>query len=135
MNFLPYERRLTAFARENRRNPTPAELLIWNHVLRNRQFCGLKFVRQKPIGPYVVDFYCAELRLVIEIDGDSHAEQLAYDAKRTRRLEAMGLTVLRYANREVLQALDGVYEDLCSKVAGRAPSPDKGRAGEGLDER
>ena len=126
-SFLPYERRLTAFARENRRNPTPAELQMWGQLLRNRQFGGYKFVRQKPVGGYVVDFYCAELRLVIEIDGDSHAEQVAYDARRTRQLEALGLMVLRYSNRDVLQALDGVYSDLSTKLASRAPSPEKGR--------
>lgn len=86
-------------------------------MLRARQLCGLKFVRQKPIDVYIVDFYCAELRLVIEIDGDSHAEQIAYDSQRTSRLNALGLTVLRYANREVLQELEGVYEDLCGKIA------------------
>ena len=117
MDFVPYERRLTTFARDNRRNPTPAELRIWNQVLRARQLRGFKFVRQKPIDVYVVDFYCAELRLVIEIDGDSHAEQIAYDSQRTSRLNALGLTVLRYANREVLQELEGVYEDLCGKIA------------------
>ena len=117
MDFVPYEKRLTTFARDNRHNPTPAELLIWNQMLRARQLCGLKFVRQKPIDVYIVDFYCAELRLVIEIDGDSHAEQIAYDSQRTSRLNALGLTVLRYANREVLQELEGVYEDLCGKIA------------------
>ena len=117
MDFVPYEKRLTTFARDNRHNPMPAELLIWNQMLRARQLCGLKFVRQKPIDVYIVDFYCAELRPVIEIDGDSHAEQIAYDSQRTSRLNALGLTVLRYANREVLQELEGVYEDLCGKNA------------------
>ena len=110
--FLAYEKRLTAFARTNRQQPTPAENLIWQKVLRNRQFFGHKFLRQKPIGPYVVDFYCAELNLVIEIDGDSHAEQQDYDAKRTAFLEGQGLRVLRYTNRDILNNLPGVYEHL-----------------------
>ncbi|MCB4358560.1 endonuclease domain-containing protein [Quatrionicoccus australiensis] len=110
--FLSYDQRLTAFARTNRQQPTPAENLIWQKVLRNRQFFGHKFLRQKPIGPYVVDFYCAELNLAIEIDGDSHAEQQDYDAKRTAFLESHGLRVLRYPNREILNNLPGVYEHL-----------------------
>ena len=99
LKFLPYDKRLTALARENRRNPTPAETLLWQKVLRGKQFEHYKFLRQKPIGAYIVDFYCAELRLVIEIDGDSHAEQIEYDAQRTRFLNSLGLHVLRYANR------------------------------------
>jgi urease accessory protein len=115
--FLPYDKRLTAHARENRKNPTPAESLIWNQVLRSKQFDRHKFLRQKPIGAYVVDFYCAELRLVIEIDGDSHAEQVGYDARRTESLNRLGLKVLRYANRDVLDNLPGLYDDLLNLIA------------------
>lgn len=68
--FHAYDPRLTAFARANRKVPTPAETLLWQKVLRGKQFGGYKFLRQKPIGPYVVDFYCAALNLLIEIDGD-----------------------------------------------------------------
>jgi very-short-patch-repair endonuclease len=110
-------RKLVARARENRKNPTPAESLIWNKVLRHRQFECHKFARQKPIGRYIVDFYCAELRLVVEIDGDSHAAQAAYDEKRTQALNQLGLTVIRYANRDVLSNLEGVFEDFSSRVA------------------
>ena len=110
--FLAYDKRLTAFARANRQQPTPAENLLWQKVLRGKQFGGYKFLRQKPIGPYVVDFYCAELKLVIEIDGDSHAEQQKYDAARSLFLEQQGLRVLRYANRDLLNNLPGVYEHL-----------------------
>jgi very-short-patch-repair endonuclease len=93
-----------------------AESKIWNEVLRKRQFAQYKFLRQKPIDNYIVDFYCSELRLVIEIDGDSHAETVDYDAERTKILEAFGLTVVRYANDEVLRNIQSVYEDLCEKV-------------------
>ncbi len=111
-NFLAYDKRLTAFARANRQQPTPAENLLWQKVLRDRQFHGYKFLRQKPIGPYIADFYCAELKLVIEIDGDSHACQGDYDAARTAFLEQYGVRVLRYANRDILNHLPGVYEHL-----------------------
>lgn len=116
LKFLPYDKRLTALARENRRNPTPAETLLWQNVLRCKQFEHYKFLRQKPIGDYIIDFYCAELRLAIEIDGDSHAEQIEYDAQRTRFLNSLGLHVLRYANQDVLKNLPGLYEDLITHI-------------------
>jgi very-short-patch-repair endonuclease len=116
LGYLPYEKRLTTFARANRKAPPPAENLLWQKVLRSRQFHGHKFHRQKPIGPYVVDFYCAELKLVIEVDGDSHAEQPEYDVQRTALLESHGLHVLRYANRDILNNLPGVYEHLQTQL-------------------
>ncbi|WP_407658846.1 endonuclease domain-containing protein [Methylococcus geothermalis] len=117
--YLPYDKNLTALARENRRNPTPAESLLWNKVLRCRQFARYKFLRQKPIGSYIVDFYCSELQLVIEIDGDSHARQIEYDGERTRFLNSLGLEVVRYANQEVLHDLAGVFADLSRRVETR----------------
>jgi very-short-patch-repair endonuclease len=116
LGYLPYEKRLTAYARANRKEPTPAENLLWQKVLRNRQFHGYKFLRQKPIGPYVADFYCAKLNLVIEIDGDTHAEQAGYDEQRTAYLNNIGLRVLRYGNREVLSNLPGIYEHLQTQL-------------------
>jgi very-short-patch-repair endonuclease len=116
LGYLPYEKRLTSFARANRKAPAPAENLLWQKVLRSRQFLGHKFHRQKPIGPYVVDFYCAELKLVIEVDGDSHADQPDYDAQRTAFLESHGLRVLRYANRDILNNLPGVFEHLQTQL-------------------
>ena len=141
---LPYNKNLTERARENRKNPTKAESKLWNEVLRMRQFAECKFLRQKPIGNYIVDFYCSELRLVIEIDGDSHAETVEYDAERTRVFQALGLTVARYTNDDVLRNIQGVYDDLSQRIAKltplapldrgglNAPSPVKGRVGEGF---
>ena len=114
--FHPYAKHLTAYARTNRKEPTPAENLLWQKVLRNRQFHGYKFLRQKPIGPYIADFYCAELNLVIEIDGDSHAEQAQYDAERSVFLASQGVHVLRYANRDILGNLPGIYEHLQTQL-------------------
>ena len=114
--FLPYNKTLTEHARENRKNPTAAESKIWNEVLRLRQFASYKFLRQKPIDNFIVDFYCSELRLVIEIDGDSHADSVEYDAERTKILEAAGLTVVRYTNDEVLRNIHGVFDDLCQRI-------------------
>ncbi len=113
---LPYNPKLTTYARANRKNPTPAETILWQKLLRNRQFHGYKFLRQKPIGPYVADFYCAELKLVIEIDGDSHAAQEAYDAARTAYLARQGIRVLRYTNLDVGQQLAGIHDDLTTHL-------------------
>jgi very-short-patch-repair endonuclease len=141
---LPYNKNLTALARENRKNPTPAESKIWHEVLRMRQFADYKFLRQKPLVGYIVDFYCSELQLVIEIDGDSHAETVEYDAERTRVLQSLGLTVIRYTNGEVISNIAGVFDDLIKKIEKltplapldrgglNAPSPVKGRVGEGF---
>lgn len=97
---------------------TTAEKKVWYKILRNKNFFGLRFERQKPIGKYIVDFYCPKLKLVIEIDGDTHySEQaLAYDAQRTDYLCSLGITVIRYTNNEVLEDIDSIYEDLDSQV-------------------
>lgn len=113
---LPYNPKLTTLARANRKNPTPAETTLWQKLLRNRQFHDYKFLRQKPIGPYVADFYCAELKLVIEIDGESHAAQEAYDAQRTTFLKQRGIRVLRDTNIDVSQQLAGIHDDLTTHL-------------------
>jgi len=113
--FLPYNPKLTELARANRKNPTAAERKIWNEVLRLRQFADYKFLRQKPIDEFIVDFYCSSLKLVIEIDGDSHAEAVEYDAARTWILSGHGLT--RYTNHDVLHNISGVYDDLAQHVS------------------
>ncbi|MDD5057177.1 MAG: endonuclease domain-containing protein [Sideroxydans sp.] len=114
--FIPYNNKLTALARQNRKNPTAPEIKMWNEVLRMRHFSDYKFLRQKPIAGYIVDFYCAELCLAIEIDGDSHAESVEYDAARTAALDALGITVVRYTNDDVMRNLEGVYDDLLDKL-------------------
>ena len=116
VGFLQYKTTLTALARNNRKNSTAAEQKIWQELLRNKQFFNLKFIRQKPIDGYIVDFYCSDLQLVIEIDGDSHAETVEYDTERTRILEAYGLTVVRYTNQEIMHNLEGVYDDLSRRI-------------------
>jgi very-short-patch-repair endonuclease len=114
--YLPYDVRLTEKARENRRNPTSAENKMWYEILGNKEFEGLKFTRQKPIDRFIVDFFCSELMLAVEIDGDSHDEQRKYDEQRTRILNGLGITVIRYMNNDVLHNMNGVYLDLKKKV-------------------
>ena len=101
--------RMTTRARQLRRNQTDAERLLWSK-LRNRQLEGRKARRQYVIGPYIVDFVFLEDRLIVELDGGQHAEQVEGDAQRTAWLEMKGFRVLRFWNHEVLGNLEGVLE-------------------------
>jgi very-short-patch-repair endonuclease len=92
---------------------TPVEQILWNK-LRNRGLIGLKFRRQHPIGTYITDFYCAQHRLVIELDGEIHLGQIEQDAERTAQLEAHGYRVLRVWNEEVETDLEGVLRKIIS---------------------
>ncbi|MDI3342037.1 MAG: endonuclease domain-containing protein [Sphaerobacter sp.] len=105
-----------AAARLLRRHLTPAEAVLWD-ALRGRKLQGLKFRRQHPIGPYVADFYCPSLRLVIEVDGEVHDQQRAYDAARTEHLAAFGYRVVRLRNEDVLHDLDSVLRRLAELAA------------------
>ncbi len=121
--YVHYNPALTEKARENRKNPTPAEKRLWFEALQDKRLGGLKFTRQKPLDEYIVDFYCAELMLAIEIDGDSHAEQAEYDEQRTMRLNQLGIAVIRYGNRDVIENLAGVYDDLTRRLEERKKQP------------
>lgn len=101
-------------------NSTFPEQLLWSK-LRSKQLDGIKFRRQHPIEPYIVDFYCATTKLAIELDGRSHDEKLDYDQARTEAIQHQGIRVLRIANDEVLENLDGVLE-LIAKIAVQVPS-------------
>ena len=112
-------------ARRLRRDSSDAEMRLWLAV-KGRRVEGLKFRRQHPWGPYVLDFYCAEARLVIEVDGGQHAELTAErDAIRTERLQHHGLMVLRFWNNEVLQNLEGCLLKIIEVAAVRLASPEK----------
>lgn len=117
--FVPYNKALTDKARQNRKNSTPAERKLWFEVLRHERLNQLKFTRQKPLGDYIVDFYCAERKLAIEIDGDSHDARQRQDETRTRRLNALGIEVVRYTNAEIMNNLEGVYQSLLKHVTER----------------
>ena len=103
---------------------TGPETRLWAK-LRARQLRGLKFRRQHGIGPYIVDFYCPEQSLVIEVDGDSHADadQMLKDQLRDRYLQSLGLRVIRYFNDDIVKNLDGVLEDLAEKLSSGSTSP------------
>lgn len=92
---------------------TPAEVTIWSK-LKSKQLLGYKFRRQHGIGKYIVDFYCVELKLVIETDGDVHGfgVQIKKDKEKQKYLENLGFIVKRYQNDDVLRNLNGVMDDL-----------------------
>ncbi|PIU01935.1 endonuclease [bacterium (Candidatus Torokbacteria) CG09_land_8_20_14_0_10_42_11] len=116
MKYLPYNPKLTKLARKNRQEPTQAEKKMWFAIFGKNQFQGYKFLRQKPIDQYIVDFYCAELMLAIEIDGDTHAGKEENDLSRTQILNQFGIKVIRYTDDEILNSIEGVYDDLAKKV-------------------
>jgi very-short-patch-repair endonuclease len=107
---------LLARAREMRRPQTPTETALWR-ALRNRNL-KYKFRRQHPIENFIVDFYCAQAKLCIEIDGATHLEpsQVEYDAARTAYLEESGYTVIRFTNDDVRDNLDAVVEEIIRKI-------------------
>lgn len=110
----------TSNARELRRSQTDAEKRLWYH-LRNRQFLNLKFRRQHPIPPYIADFFCEELKLIIELDGGQHTPDT--DEQRTRFLEKEGYTLIRFWNNDMLNNTEGVLETLAETIKS-LPSPD-----------
>ena len=98
-------------------DPTPAEAKFWS-VLRNRQLAGLKFRRQTPRSPFIADFYCAEVKVMVELDGDSHNERETYDERRTRIFERDGCRVIRFINDDVPKLEDKLAFKVTSAVPG-----------------
>lgn len=97
--------------KELRRRLTPAEATLWK-ALKNKAACGLKFRRQQGIGPYVLDFYCPESRLCVELDGSSHDYKYEYDEQRTAYLSKQGIHVIRFRNEQVWASVDGVVAEI-----------------------
>ncbi len=114
-NFWHYNSRLKKFARENRNDMTKAEACIWKYLLSGRRMMGYQFRRQRAVLNYIADFMCKELMLVIEIDGYSHQlESVAKnDIIRTKRLNEIGFTVIRFSNEEVLNDMTNVKQSIC----------------------
>jgi very-short-patch-repair endonuclease len=104
-----------ASARNLRERATVAEKILWNE-LRGRKLDGMKFRRQHALGPFVVDFCCAEQRLVIEVDGEIHDEQRDQDAARSEHLSQYGYHVLRFTNQQVLHEIAAVLEAIRQSV-------------------
>ena len=110
--------------RQLRHNPTEPEKRLWRH-LRNRQVAGLKFRQQVWLGPYIVDFFCAEALLAIELDGETHIgpEAEAYDERRTAIIEAEGFWLRRFWNNDVMQNVEGVVAAIEEAARESAPHP------------
>ena len=123
-------------SRELRKNMTFQERKLWN-IIKNRQFFNYRFRRQFPIGSYIVDFICREKKIIIEIDGGQHNEQIniEYDNKRTKYLKSEGYNVIRFWNNEIDNNIEGVYERLkhvfgIDNITPSQPSP----TGEGVSD-
>ncbi len=113
-------------ARALRRSPTLAERCLWD-ALRGRRL-GWKFRRQHPLGRYILDFFCVELRLAIELDGEVHAEEgrRAYDAQRTAELARMGVAVVRFDNSDVIGRIASVLQSIATVCEERTMSEERG---------
>jgi very-short-patch-repair endonuclease len=109
-------------ARILRKNMTNYEKLIWKR-LKGKQMCGLRFRRQHPIDIFIVDFYCHEVRLVVEIDGKIHDQQEEYDDGRSSEMEKFGIRVIRFTNSEVEKNIEGVINKIKKVVNERIKSP------------
>ena len=105
-----------------RRDLTNAEKLFWWEV-KDRRLDGYKFRRQHPVGPYIADFACIEVKLVVEIDGGQHADAKHYDQKRDTYLQSRGFRVLRFWNADVLTNMEGVIDTVLIVLNGETGSP------------
>ena len=125
MKPLPLPPRLLDHARELRRSSTDAEALLWQ-LLRNRGLGGFKFRRQVVIGPYILDFFCKERRIAIEVDGGQHAlpDRAPPDERRSTLLAQRGIRVLRFWNHEVLRETESAVEAIWNELNLAAPHPD-----------
>ncbi len=117
---IPYNSKLKELARNLRKNSTPGEIKLWQE-LKTKQFYGYDFDRQKPLLNYIVDFYCNELSLVIEVDGRYHEEITVQDTIRTKNLSDYNLTVLRFTELEIHNDLVNVLRTLESYVTDFKP--------------
>ncbi len=109
-------------ARILRENMTNYEKLIWER-LKGKQICGLRFRRQHPIDIFIVDFFCHEVRLVVEIDGEIHDQQEEYDDGRSAEMEKFGIRVIRFTNSEVEKNIEVVINKIKKVVDERIKSP------------
>ena len=126
--FLPYNKKLVSRARELRSNQTEAEKIFWDEIVKSKELNVFTFLRQKPIGPFIVDFYCSRLKLAIEIDGEIH------DATRDKErdnflIRSFGIKILRYKNWEVLNSPKKILKEVVRKAIAQSPL-DKGDLGD-----
>ena len=117
--FLRYKNHLKTYAQQNRNIPTESEWLVWNCFLKwDKQ--GYRFLRQKPLGWYILDFYCPKLKLAIEVDGESHEWKGEYDEKRDQIVQLLWIKVIRYHEKDVLKKLEAVSIHINTEIQERA---------------
>ena len=114
------KKELKRLRQDLRNNMPPAEAILWNQ-LKGKQLDGYKFRRQHSIDNFVLDFFCPEGRLAIEIDGDSHYGEGHQndDAVRQQQIESHGITIIRFTNTEIYDSLDGVVDTISRQLTGR----------------
>ncbi|RSU58155.1 endonuclease domain-containing protein [Sphingobium yanoikuyae] len=117
----PFKPRNTVRAKALRNTAPAAERLLWQQ-LRSKKL-GYKFSRQMPVGPYFADFLCRELKLIVELDGESHDFRPVYDAQRTEYCIAHGYQILRFSNADVMENLEGVVTHIKTTLAKAHPRP------------
>ena len=118
---IHYNPKLKEYSRELRKNATFSERFLWKHI-RGGQLNNYRFLRQKPIDEFIVDFFCRKLKFVIEIDGITHLEKKKYDDYREKKLKSMGLNILRLDGNYVLNNIDGTLQlilDYIKKLEGK----------------
>ena len=111
---IPYNKKLKSYARELRKNSTLSEVLLWQQI--KRKALGYEFHRQVPIDQFIVDFYCHELMLAIEIDGNSHNDKFDYDERRQTKLQNLGVIFIHFSDLDVKKNMDGVLCALKNKI-------------------
>jgi very-short-patch-repair endonuclease len=107
-----YNKNLKDFARKLRNNSTLPEVILWDKLLKKKQLKGYSFLRQRPVGNYIVDFFCKDLKLIIELDGEIHKFQKSKDKKREIELIELGYSVIRFKNELILNELFNVQRTL-----------------------
>ncbi len=114
---IPYDFKLKEHSRDLRKHSTLSEVLLWNQ-LKRKQMRGYQFLRQRPIDKYIVDFFCSELMLAIEIDGESHnlEAQIEKDPVRQKRLESLGIRFLRFTDSDVKRNMNGVLQRIAAWI-------------------
>lgn len=123
----------TSNARSLRGDMTDAERTLW-HAIRGKQLENCRFRRQHPIGEYIADFACVDKKLVIELDGGQHQEQVVYDEQRTGFLKRQGWQVVRFWNNDVLNNLEGVLASIAETLTALPPSQPSPCEGEGANQ-
>ena len=125
---IPYNSDLKDLASQLRKNMTLSEILLWNE-LKQKKMLGYDFDRQRPIDKYIVDFYCKELKLAIEIDGDTHIFRYDYDEERQRDLEKLGVSFLRFEDIEVKKSMSNVLRVIEDWIGRKKPTPRPSKEG------